>query len=207
MQYDYDISAFNSLGPDAHVNHRILQQECRTAGLDIQATAQIPGTDDIRFQFLAALSAGEIAALDSIVDDHVGGLFGSINQGAMTGHEPVEASDSTEVQAVALITGPMEEGDYMLIWYGEVAMNDENDGGRAVGRLNIGMNGAVPTQRAGHNNDSTGGTNMGGMTIVQFKDGDSAELRLTIAREAKPGGSPSSSKAQLCCAQVFLRKA
>ena len=136
---------------------------------------------------------------------HVGGSTVFPPEYVVTGSD-VDTKEDQHLVAAELVTGPMPEGFYLLIWYSELMVEEEGDGSYAHGDLVFGRNKETPITVREHSCDKSTPSNMGGMSVIHLKHGETATFALRLSRKPKQNlVSKAGNRATMRRPQIFLR--
>jgi len=135
----------------------------------------------IRIEFPQLISPAEEAQLDALVAAHQGEAFSTLPQKAFS---EVEVSDDTgnEIQKVAIDTGPLPSGTYLVGWYQELAVTTTTGSTGSRGRFNVTKNGGPKIERAQQNADTDQWTPMSGSLSLEVEDGETYNFQITFER-------------------------
>ncbi len=198
---EVQIDQFNSLG-DNQINARILYREAVDAGLSVQGVS-FPSADLVQFLLSEEPSEQQKNDLLAVCDAHEGGDFSPHNLAKFEVSE-LHVNEGSAV-ALTLDTGPLEHGDYLLIWYSEFWLDGVlvEAGTKAQARLLVARDGQPEEQKAINQNEGSSIDSFGGITFMSFRDGQSASIKIELSKQEDHDDLMT---AKITNCQLFVRK-
>ena len=140
VEYDYDLSAFTSLGAN-DIDSQQLHQEVNDASIGPTLYTIRVHSSDMHFKFSSSLSGAEQSTLDSIVSNHDGAGLNIVHETESPNSESQSTTTSTSYQTkLSYNVGILEAGvKYRIGWYCEV--NNSSTSGRT--QVEVAYNGTV----------------------------------------------------------------
>lgn len=195
------INQFVSIGEN-QINSRMLTRELSEFGLETQGIS-FPDSDSVLFIFSSELTSDDQKTLLEVCESHKGGNFSAHNLAKFELGEI--KTQGAKTKSLTLETGPLEQGDYLLIWYSEFSLEGVliEPGATARAELLVSRDGGSEQSKAMNENDRACVDSFGGITFMSFRDGQSASISIQLSAHDDPDGLMT---AMIKNCQIFVRK-
>lgn len=175
--YNYDLQLDF---PNQAVQPDVLTAEIQESSIVTSLVGVSVLIDDVDITFSDALSVPDKATLDAIVAAHQGEEFAPPVQRANS--EGVSTNNTTSYQQkLALNSGPLPQGDYLITWYCEMSIDTLLEGTAVFAQ--IVYNGV---ERGFSSSDRTTYVSFSGSATVAVNSGDAPTLAINFRRAGGP---------------------